>query len=550
RAPFFQEWVASPDFKHLELVKSAVEAASGKPLGKSLHELFGQDVVIAWYHTPGSKADLARNSVVLVNVENTAAESALSTWNTLDKQRKVTRKHRNVAYIHSVKASAGQDSDGFWYTILDSVLAISAREDRIQRVIDFSLESTDEAVSESKVNDGTPVSSTSHSDCLAAYEPFAKAYVRRPQSELMTVYLNPRIVGSELGRASKDLSVVEAVLARCQWLTLRLTNDESLQLEFVADYDNRNVPDLWEQWLGVARSSRLPVEAIPSNSLVALSGQFSAASISEIVRQAIQKHGDIPMDLVRARRVFQGLLLGLDPLNDVLPNLGPAWVASVVPRDPTVSTTFPADVLFAIQLRSQSIDGQAKDASQAPSLESALDHTMRTGLEVVAAVHNARATGQQVSVVRQQEIDGVTIHYADPVAFFQPAYAISNGYLVVATSPKLCGSFLKSAINTDFGTDDNSIAQPNVEQPELAGNLQLVVASSVSARQILKHHHHWFIKQAERDKVSEADAKQRLAQLDQFLQLFDRAWLTASVNERAFRVTAGISSRMSVAAEK
>jgi hypothetical protein len=147
RASFFRDWIESPDYKQLELVKVAVEAASGKPLGQSRRELFGQDVVLAWYHTPGTVADLARNSVLLIEVESpAAAKSALATWNVLERQRTETRKFQDTTYTHSVKVNADENTNGFFYAILDNVLALSTREDRIQRTIELAADATENPV--------------------------------------------------------------------------------------------------------------------------------------------------------------------------------------------------------------------------------------------------------------------------------------------------------------------------------------------------------------------------------------------------------------------
>ena len=79
-----------------------------------------------------------------------------------------------------------------------------------------------------------------------------------------------------------------------------------------------------------------------------------------------------------------------------------------------------------------------------------------------------------------------------------------------------------------------------------SGNLQSVVASSVATRQMLADQKEWFIRQARRDKVPEADAERRLEELDQFLQLLDRAWMTVSVDSTMLRVSAGIDAEVSV----
>jgi hypothetical protein len=531
RASFFQDWVNSPDYQQLELVKVAVQAASGKPLDQSRRELFSNDVVLAWYHTPGTKADLARNSVLLIEVESpAAAKSALATWNVLERQRAEAHKYRDVEYTHSVKASADENAKGFWYAILDNVLVMSIREDRIQRTIELAAEATDDSDRPREANGKT----AGHPECLSVYEPFNKAFARRHDTELAAVYVNPRVLISELGRANKDFSTVEATLARCQWLTLSLTNNESIELDLVADYDSNGTPDWWQDWLQVAKSSPPSAKSLPADSLFAMSGQVASPSIAKLILASLKTQSNLPKDLIQARRVAQGLLLGLDPVADVLPAIGPSWVFSVQSRDPKVSTSFPVDSIFAIGVRTDTADESSENGETLVSAEAALESSLRSGLGVLAGVHNVHAIGQKVSIVKQRKVGNAAIHYADPVAFFQPAFVISGGQLILATSPDLCESFLTSARNDGPASAMRS------------GNLQNVVASSVATRQMLAAQKEWFIRQARRDKVPEADAERRLEELDQFLQLLDRAWMTASVDSNTLRVSAGIDAEASV----
>ena len=527
RASFFRDWIESPDYKQLELVKVAVEAASGKPFGQSRRELFGRDVVLAWYHTPGTSADLARNSVLLLEFESpAAARSALATWNVLERQRTETRKFQDTTYTHSVKANADENALGFFYAILDNVLALSTREDRIQRTIELAANATEN----SDTSQVTDPQATGHPGCLAAYAPFAKAFARRSKTEIAATYVNPRVLVSELGRANKDFSAFESTLARCQWITLSLAYDDSVKLDMIADYDSEGTPEWWQQWLQVAETARPSAQSFSTGALFAMSGQVASPSISAMILNALQGQAKLPKDLLQTRRVAQGLLLGLDPVADVLPAIGPSWVFSVQSRDPEVSTSFPVDSVFAIEVKSGTTKSATDDGEEAVSLEAALDSSLRSGLGVLAGVHNVHATGQKVSIVRQRKVNGTTIHFADPVAYFQPAFAIADGHLVMATTPELCEAFLKS------------VAKNESEDSPESGNLQNVVANSVETRKMLVDQRDWFIRQAQRDKVPEADAVQRLEQLDQFLALLDRAWMTANVDSTTLRISAGIAA--------
>tara|TARA_R110002072_G_scaffold303099_1_gene493481 strand:+ start:202574 stop:204403 length:1830 start_codon:yes stop_codon:yes gene_type:complete len=526
-ASFFRDWIQSPDYKQLELVRVAVEAASGKPLAQSRRELFSQDVVLAWYHTPGTKADLARNSVLLIEVESPAvAKSALATWNVLERQRTETKKFQDTTYTHSVKANADENARGFFYAIFDDVLVLSTREDRIQRTIELA----GAAAASSAAEVRTSSQASGHPDCLATYAPFAKAFARRPKMEIAGAYVNPRVLVSELGRANKDFSAIEATLARCQWLTLSLAYDDSVKLDVIADYDSQGTPDWWKQWLQIAETARSSGQPLPPDSLVAMSGRVASPSISAMILNALQDQTNLPKDLVQARRVAQGLLLGLDPVADILPAVGPSWIFSIQPRDSKVSTSFPVDAVFAIEMKSAERQHPTGNDEEPVSPEAALENSLQSGLGVLAVVHNVHATGQRVSIVKQRRVNGATIHFADPVAFFQPAFMIADGYLVLATTPELCESFLKTA------------AETGNESLSAFGNLQNVVASSIAIRKMLASQKEWFIRQAQRDKVPEADALKRLEQLDQFLALLDRAWMTANVDATTLRISAGIAA--------
>lgn len=537
QASFFSDWVSSPDYAQLDVVRTAVEASSGKLVGQSMHELLGKDLVIAWYHQPGTKARLDRDCVLLVEAEDSAAmESALATWDVLEPQRRTTKKYQGVDCTHSVNAASPADGEGIWYTKIDRVLAMSAREHLIHRVIELAAELDGDSKGRTGKS-GPAASSTSHPDCLAAQEQFAKAYGRRTPSEVAAIYVNPQILGREIGRVDKGLAGFESTLSRCQCLTLRLTFDDSLHLEFIADYDNADTPDWWQQWVAVASHDRSFLDRLPSNAVLAMSGQFSSKGVADAFRRTLQGQSRLPKDLVQVRRVAQGLLLGLDPLNDVLPALGPSWVTCVVSRNPEEgSATFPADWLFAVELAPR-----APENRTLVSTESALDNSLSVGLGILAAVHNAKATGKRISVVKTLDVDDGTIRYADPVAFFQPAFGIAKGQLVLATTPELCKTFLSGSKSdtTDVAPADQVAKQPY-------GNLQTLFVSSLAAREMLTQYHGWFISQAKRGRVSEAEATRRLDQLDQFMRLLDSAWLTASVDESTFRISAGITAHAAI----
>ena len=75
----------------------------------------------------------------------------------------------------------------------------------------------------------------------------------------------------------------------------------------------------------------------------------------------------------------------------------------------------------------------------------------------------------------------------------------------------------------------------------LADNNQLIVASPAEARKLLETHSAWFIRKAGRDKVNEAEAKERLAELKDALSIIDSTWFSVSGDTDTLTATIGAS---------
>lgn len=501
-SPLFQEWQSSPEFKGLEGLRTVIEGVVQKPLPQAAEELFGRGFALAAYVAPGGEPD----AVLLLEADN--EESINDLMNRLrqfvDPQTE-QQTHRDFVYDHWV----GKDGNGFYFVRAGNVLALAENADPVRRVIDLHLDGE------------TGNSLANRAELITARE-------RRPEQQVAAVYIAPRAWDSHVTSDDETPQALKNAWQRCQWLTVRMRYDQAPAFDVEADYDNVAAPEWWTQWVDLAGEKRLPVERIPDNALVAMSGLLDSPGITKLAGRPRAENKELPKDVRQMRRVMKGLLLGLDPLNDVLPTLGPRWMAYVIPRQlsdsDALSKSFPADMLFAIELQElqQTVEQEA-DSKQA------LHNTLVAGLNVLAAVHNTR-TNQQVATVRQKTVDEVTIRWAEPVALFRPAYAITDdGYLLIASSPELCEQFVRGGKQT---------ASPVAE---LASQLQFFVASSVAARQLLTTHKEWFLWRASKDKVPEDEAARRLQQMDGFLQMLDRVWFSTALESDLIRVSAGVT---------
>jgi hypothetical protein len=138
-------------------------------------------------------------------------------------------------------------------------------------------------------------------------------------------------------------------------------------------------------------------------------------------------------------------------------------------------------------------------------------------------------------VIRKQTANGVTINYADPVAMFQPAYAITNEYLVLATSPEMCASFLQGST----GSRLSNAKITGTPAKHLEGKVQLIFANTKSIREMLEAHRDWFIWQAKQDSIPKADVQHKIEVLSEFLHLIDGTYISFGVHPSSLRLSLG-----------
>lgn len=499
----YREWRDSPEFQNLVGVRSLIEGVLAKPLPQAAQELFGAGFVFAAYAVPGGKPD----GVLILEADSEATiTELLAKLGKLTDSRTEQRTYRDTVY----ERWTTKDDKTVHFVRPGNVFALAESEALIQQVIDLHLDNTADS-------------------SLAGRRELVAAQTRRTEHEVAAVYVDPRAWDSHIAADEKMPQPLKNAWKRCQWVTLRLRYDDAPQFDVEADYDSEGSPGWWTRWTDLAASSQLPVERIPQDALLAMSGLLDSPGIVDLAHRSQAASTELPKEVRQARRMLSGLLLGLDPVDDLLPVLGPRWMAYVVPRSPAadagavVSKSFPVDMLFAIELQP---NAPAPDTGIEPT--AALHNTLFTGLNVLAAVHNTR-TKQQIAVVRNKNVNDVTIHWAEPVALFRPAFAISDGYLLLATSPELCERFLAEK------TERNGLAA------QFRNKLQFALASSPAARKLISTHEAWFMWRASRDKVSADEAARRLRQMDGLLQMLDGVWFSTSLDRNVIRVTAGVS---------
>ena len=503
---FYENWQASPDSRKLRDVETVLTTLTGKPVRRTLEELFGQEALLALYIGPGTQ----QTAVLLLNAESPEAlDAGLKHWQQLDQFEVTKRQHRDREYV---RLSKTKGNGTYFYAADKTTLVLSEDESLIRRTLDLLLDQ----------KAGSSLLTT----------PEAQAALQRgTEQDLLAVHLNPRAWDSTVLRPENPLPpVVEQSWRRCRWISLRASLNDDLAVSLTADYDGTEAPDWWQRLAGMFAATELPIDRLPENVVLAATGKTSAASVRDLI-QHLMGNRPVPKDIERARRIARGLLLGLDPLDDVLPQLGPNWTAFVVPRAPAETTSFPADGLIAIELR-------PAEKADKPTLHLALDNALTASLNMIAALQNARDT-RETAIVGQRVVEGVTIRSVGPIGQFAPSVLVSDRTLVIASRPELCEQFLVAQKSTER-TAPALLAE---RAKSLARSGQLGFINVQAGRAWLTQRREWFLKQATKDNVTADEAARRLKEFDELLSLLDGTYLTMSADQQLIEVKLGAIAR-------
>ncbi len=494
---FFSSWRAGHEFQKLVEAEAAIRALSGKPVRATLEELLGQDVVVAMSLQPDGK----QSFVLLLNAESAdALQAGLKLWQQLDQFESSKLSHRDREYVRIKKVSG---NESVFYAAFEATLALSEDEALIRRTLDLKADGKHES--------------------LSAKREIQPALKRGTDRDLVTVHLNPRAWDATLGKLRADWPPLSrAVWQRTEWLSLRLVTGDDLKFSAALDYGGAETPQWWQQLVSAdaATDSTLGV-IFPTPSLFAAAGRIRTQNMVDAAK-AVTGGKPAGNEAERARRIARGMLLGLDPLDDVLPQLGPNWSGAIVPRA-TKDAAFPVDGVFVLELRPAAKTGKQP-------VDTALDNALNAALNMIAALQNSKDP-REVAIVSQKSVDGTTLRAVGPLGVFQPSVAVSNRFLVVSSSADLCERTLL----------DLKAPKASSESSTIAG--QRCVANIQAVRTLLTERREWFLKQAARDKVPTEEAARRLKDADELLSLLDGASVALSGDSKLLELTIGVTAQ-------
>jgi hypothetical protein len=377
------------------------------------NDILGDAVVLAYW--PGSEGNPDRDQgIALVRAGN--AQVLADLMRRLDRVQPESqvRKHGDVEYVYWSK---GQ-SPTFYY-LHGPLLAITQKEEVLWRIMER--------------------------DRLASQtaEPPVTSHLRRlgVENALAALWINPRAFEPEIQRKASQVNGPEAFV-----LNTVLTYWHAL--DGIALYGTLHKADLELGMVVQAQPERLPPAAqkllvkelrpsdlwryFPDNALLAVAGRVDAVAVTELVGSFLP--GEVRATVRETVDRGPGAVLGKrDVVGEVLPCVGPDWGFCVL-VPPANGDVWVPSVLAALRIQ---------PGDKGVPLDQAALQALNTLSQLAVISYNA---GHKDLITLQTEMqDKVQVTYlANEKLFlpgFNPAYALKDGYLVVASSPTAIRSF-------------------------------------------------------------------------------------------------------------
>jgi hypothetical protein len=556
RSKIYADWQSGAEYRHARGIVTVIENFTGKSFRQFFHDMFGRAVVVAVYAETGREM----SAIMLTETSSREAlDAVIEGWNRAEPQQTVAIEFAGQTYYkRTCSANGGPGKLVLFYCKLDRTLMLTDREEWIRRSLTLA-RSAD--LNESLLG-------------LPAYQAARKSLQGR---EAARAYVNPRAwdsvlgfahgptsvssspVGSPAARSAADATTaasptnpasatsaapqptaltkaLEGAWKRCEWLALGLQVDRGIVVEAVAHYSMDRMTDRGRQWIRSMSGPADFLRLVPHDALVVIAGR---QAFGDLLKHLAPQNEAGALDSLR--QVSRGLLLGLDPFEDVLPAFRENFGAYLVPRKDSKPDELPLDGLVAAELPpAEAIiaprTGTTTPEHQ-PSFRDALDNGLNIALNLGAAYFNMRATGKP-AVVRTESSGPARTRWIDSLGPYQPAYSLTSRFLVFATSPQAVRRFLAREASRTPGDSPPAIAA--LAKRYFPTENQVIYVDTAAIRRFLVEHGQQLVQHAARVRsISPGAANEVLTHFLDVASLFDAVFAAGRIGEGSARLVVG-----------
>jgi hypothetical protein len=487
-SPLGKTLAESPEFKQLGRIDTFLRQQLNTSWRQLCDELLGDAVVFAYRPGPPGRPE-KEQGLALLRARDPALLARLIERINEDQKKSgelkalEARVHNGVTYYRRAEAKGDR-----FYWARGPLLAYTGEESLLRRVIDLS----------------------------AAPRPPAAASVLAARlrglgadRSLAALWINPRTLDAELQRAADNAPAADGPVLKhflVYWraldgIALTLNLHPGPELAMAVQVREADLPPSARRFGSGAAGISALWERIPPDALLAVAGKVDVAALVESMGEFLTGEARQAM-AATVNRTF-GAALGLDVVRDVLPQLGPDW--GLFLTAPANQSDLP-QLTFALRVR---------PGTTAPPVDQALLKALNSLAMLAVLTHNTgRADEVRLKVVMQGPVE--VKYLASDKAFppgVQPAFALKDGYLLLATSPEGIRA---------FG------AAPTVAPPKRpAGEVPLLRVAPRGWSQFLKDRREALVAAlAVNNEISRETAGQWVANLHGVLDLFDRLEVT------------------------
>jgi hypothetical protein len=549
RSRIYADWQNGSEYRHARGIVTVIENFTGKSFRQFFHDMFGRAVVVGVYAEAGSEM----SAIMLTETSSREAlDGVIEGWNRAEPQQTDAIEFAGQTYYKRTCApKGGAGALVLYYCKLDRTLMLTDREEWIRRSLTLA--------------------SAGGRESLLTLPAYQEARKSLQGGHAARAYVNPRAWDRVLGfaqapgalPASKSppnaaastppptalVKALEGAWKRCQWLAIGVQVDRGIVVEAVAHYSMDGVSERGRQWIRSMSGPADFLRLVPHDALVAVAGR---QALGDLLKHLAPQNEAGALDSVR--QVARGLLLGLDPFEDVLPAFRENFGAYLVPRKDAKPDELPLDGLFAAELPpaettiapragfapagETTLSANANStAERPPTFREALDNGLNIGLNVAAAYFNMRATGKP-AIVRTEASGANRTRWIDSLGPYQPAYSLTSRFLVLATSPQEVRHFISREGAGKSGTIPPAIAA--LAKRYFPQENQVIYIDTAGIRRFLVEHGQQLVQHATRVRsISPADANDVLTHFLDVASLFDSVFAAGRLSEGSARLVVG-----------
>jgi hypothetical protein len=280
--------------------------------------------------------------------------------------------------------------------------------------------------------------------------------VQRAHAEnaVATVWLNPRAFDADLQQKVKqslgqDAQVLKSFLAYWQALDAVVVSAnvaDSVEAKLSLQARQQNLPKAIQRLFRSSVPSDLWTR-FPAGSMLRIASRLDTEALAETLAELSPS----PFSISEINQRLVGPALGVDLAKDVLPNVGPDWGMCVFAGADGHDLPL---VLAALAVRPGKLE---------------IDKSLYKGAQFLAGLAVWHHNSSHADSIRLQTavLDNVEVKYlAGDKTFppgFQPAFALKDGYFLLASSPEAVRNFKNTAAPVNRA-GDNPIAQLSLSQ--------------------------------------------------------------------------------------